>query len=527
MSNETDIVQLQEKNQKLMARIRRLSEEKANLSLIHHLMEVLEANDDIDNMLNNLMIGLGECVGGSNIEIYYREEDKLHYANLLGQRSVLKEIEDPLIAEAFAHGNLIEHPTSLLSTGLHNTTTTKAWDWVIPLSINNRNIGAIKISNMLGSAQMRDYLMPFFQHLSLILNNQLVTKAAEVANQAKSKFLAIMSHEIKTPMNAILGNTQLLMAENLTDIERQHYAETILKSGDTLLNLLNDILDISKIEAGKLTLSPSSFSPCDLIKELEFLFNDSAKQKKLQLKTECLIIGDQLYVADNQRLRQMLSNLISNAIKFTEHGWVKVTVNELSRENHNAILEFSVQDTGIGVPDGKQSLLFKPFSQVDNSRTRHFGGTGLGLSIVQQLSELMAGEIGFESKPKYGSRFWFRITAGIVNRVENPSNDHTITSPIKVAEQMEIGVASNRFSPQKQQQIKTLLEELDHLLSENMFSAIGRFKVLKSLLNESNLFDELIPLEGLVNSMEFEQARDYLKQLAIAEQLDSEYQENE
>jgi len=222
--------------------------------------------------------------------------------------------------------------------------------------------------------------------------------------------------------------------------------------------------------------------------------------------------------------------LISNAIKFTEHGWIKVTVNEISRENHKAILEFSVQDTGIGIPDDKQSLLFKAFSQIDDSRTRYFSGTGLGLSIVQQLSELMDGETGYESMPDHGSRFWFRIPASIAKQTENPlcpSNGHTITNHTKVVEQAETGVAVNRFPSQKQQKIKALLEELDQLLSENMFSAIGRFKVLKSLLNESNLSGKLAPLEGLVNSMEFEQARDYLNQLAIAEQLDSEYKANE
>jgi len=539
MNSETDLVQLQEKNQKLKARIRRLSEEKANLSLIHHLMEgLILADDDIDNMLNNLMTGLGECVGGTNIEIYYWEEGLLHYTNLLGQKTVLKEIKDPLIEEIFADKELIEKATTVNNTKLSttmtavnntesfNTVATMAWDWGIPLIINKQVIGAIKISNMLGSAQMRGYLTPFFRHLALILNNQIKSKAAEAANKAKSDFLAVMSHEIRTPMNAILGNTQLLMAEKVTDDERQQHAGTILTSGNTLLSLLNDILDISKIEAGKLTLNASDFNPCDLIREMVLLFNDSAKQKKLQFNTECLMTDDVNYIADTQRLRQMLSNLISNAIKFTEQGWVKVAVHEMSRENDKATLEFSVQDTGMGIPDDKQSLLFKPFSQVDSSRTRHFGGTGLGLSIVQQLSELMEGEAGFESKSEHGSRFWFRITA-IAQRTEKQSNAHTLTSDTDGIEQPPTELALHCFSTEKQQQIKSLLEELDYALAENMFSAIGCFKVLKSLLNEGGLSSKLAPLEGLVNSMEFEQARDYINQLAITEQLDSGYKDNE
>jgi len=530
MSCETDITQLKEKNQKLKARIIRLSEEKANLSLIHHLMEVLKPDDDIDSMLNSLMIGLGECVGGTDIEIYYWEEDNLHYANLLGQRTVLKEIEDPLIVEIFAQQNLIEQTVPLSSSGLFDTTSAMAWDWVIPLVINKQIIGAIKISNMLGSAQMRDYLIPFFQHLALILNNQLVTKAAEVANKTKSKFLAMMSHEIRTPMNAILGNTQLLMAEKLTATERQQYAGTILKSGNNLLNLLNDILDISKIEAGKLTLTPSVFNPYELIKELQLLFSESAQHKNLRLQADCSIAKKQLYIADHQRLRQMLSNLISNAIKFTEHGWVTVTVKEISRNKHNATIEFSVQDTGIGISADKQHLLFKPFSQIDNSKTRHFGGTGLGLSIVQQLIELMNGEIGFDSKLEHGSRFWLRITVSIASQTEPslcPSNNHTKTSHSTAVEETKTVIPINLLSPQKQQQIRTLLTELDYLLSENMFSATSQFKVLKSTLNKTSLSSKLAPLEELVNNMEFELARDYLNQLAIAEQLDPEYKANE
>jgi len=188
MNSETEITELQEKNKKLKNRIRHLAEDKANLSLIHHLIEglILE-NDDIDSMLNNLMIGLGECIGGTDIELYHWEEDGLHYTNLFGQNTVLKEIKDPLVEEVFAHKNFVEQTTSIEGAGLHSTKSTMAWDWVIPLIINKKAIGAIKISNMLGSAPMRTYLVPIFHHLALILNNQLATKAAEVANDSLKK----------------------------------------------------------------------------------------------------------------------------------------------------------------------------------------------------------------------------------------------------------------------------------------------------------------------------------------------------
>ncbi len=540
MSNETDLVQLQAKNQKLKARVRRLSEEKANLFLINHLMAgLILADDDIDGMLNNLMIGLGECVGGTNVEIYYWDEGLLHYASLLGQKTVLKDIEDPLIKEIFADKVLIEKVTTVNNTKLsttmatenntrpYNTVATTAWDWGIPLVINKQVIGAIKISNMLGSAQMRGYLTPFFRHLALILNNQIKSKAAEAANKAKSGFLAVMSHEIRTPMNAILGNAQFLLAEKVTDAERQEHVETILSSGNSLLSLLNDILDISKIEAGKLSLNVSDFKPRDLMREMVLLFKNSVNHKKLQFKMDCLLADELIYIADTQRLKQMLANLISNAIKFTERGWIKITVNEISRKNNNAILEFAVQDTGIGIADDKQCLLFKPFSQIDNSTTRNFGGTGLGLSIVQQLSELMAGETGFESKAKQGSRFWFRITAGIATQTEKTADVDVLINDTEAVASHHAGLAVNCLPTDIKQQIKALLEKLDYALAENMFSAIGCFKMLKALLKESDLASELILIEELVNSMEFEQALDYLNKLEIIEKLDAEYKDNE
>jgi len=525
MSSDAEIAQLQEKNQKLKKRIRSLSEEKANLFLIHHLMEVLIAGDAIDSMLSSLMIGLGECVGGTDVEIYYWEEANLHYANLQGLRTVLKKIEDPLIVEVFEHKGFIEKATTLTDSGLCHTKTSIAWDWVIPLILNQQVIGAVKISNMLGSAQMREYLSPFFRHLALILNNQLKTKAAEAANEAKSKFLAVMSHEIRTPMNAILGNTQLLLATNLTAIDRQKYATTVLKSGNSLLSLLNEILDLSKIEAGKLALTPTTFNPVEMIEELQVLFAESAEHKSLKLKSTCLITNGQQYIADNQRLKQMLSNLISNAIKFTEKGSVHISIDEIKRVNQNAIMEFSVQDTGIGVPADKENLLFKPFSQLDSSSTRQFSGTGLGLSIVQQLSQLMNGQAGYEKNLERGSRFWFRVN--VVLAKSEMTIDQNIKhvekkTDLKLVEKTQAEIQISCFSLQKQQQIKLVLQELDYLLAENMFSAIAKFKELQLLVAKSEVSSQLSSIEELVNNMYFDQVRDRLNTLALADKLDSE-----
>ncbi|PKO85585.1 MAG: hypothetical protein CVU18_19390 [Betaproteobacteria bacterium HGW-Betaproteobacteria-12] len=241
---------------------------------------------------------------------------------------------------------------------------------------------------------------------------------ADAANLAKSKFLATMSHEIRTPMNGILGMAQLMMARELKEGERQEYARIILSSGETLLNLLNDILDLSKVEAGRVELEHLVFSPEQTIHEVAALFADQAQAKGLVMEAVWHGPADAHYRADPLRLRQMLANLASNAIKFSTHGVVRLEAHPVKLSASEVELEFAVSDAGIGIAEDKLALLFKPFSQVDSSITREYGGTGLGLSIVRSLVQLMGGEVGVSSKPGAGSRFWFRLPAGVVDAGE-------------------------------------------------------------------------------------------------------------
>jgi signal transduction histidine kinase/CheY-like chemotaxis protein len=250
------------------------------------------------------------------------------------------------------------------------------------------------------------------------LETERARQAAEAASQAKSAFLANMSHEIRTPMNGILGMAQLLLTAGISEAQRLDYARVILGSGETLLTLLNDILDISKVEAGKLTLDPVVFDPSQLMREVQLLFAEAAARKSLALDARWHGLANQRYRADAHRLRQMLANLIGNAIKFTQQGQICVQGNLVGEVDGQVVLEFSVTDTGNGLTQEQQALLFQPFSQADASITRKFGGTGLGLSIVSALAALMGGEVGVESDLRQGSRFWFTVRATPVAAAE-------------------------------------------------------------------------------------------------------------
>ncbi|HEY1182485.1 MAG TPA: ATP-binding protein [Rhodocyclaceae bacterium] len=234
---------------------------------------------------------------------------------------------------------------------------------------------------------------------------------AETANRAKGAFLATMSHEIRTPLNGILGMAQLLLMPDLKPSEVHEYARTIYNSGNILLTLLNDILDLSKVEAGKLEIKNAPFMPAQLLDELLALFRDSAGDKALELSARWRGSPQARYSADSMRLRQILSNLINNGIKFTPKGKVSVEGRETVQEDGSVLLEFEVRDTGIGIPSDKQQELFKPFSQIDDSNTRQYGGTGLGLSIVRSLAELMGGSVSCESEAGQGACFRVKVKA--------------------------------------------------------------------------------------------------------------------
>ncbi len=261
--------------------------------------------------------------------------------------------------------------------------------------------------------QMTDTLEHNMRHIRELKEAEEKLKTekerAETSEKTKQLFLAKMSHEIRTPMNAILGFARLL-EETLSVKEQQEYIHIIIKSGDDLLVILNDILDFSRMEAGKITIESVQFDLRDIIHTTILMMDSKAKQKGLDIKYHVDKVVPEVILGDSVRLNQVMLNLVSNAIKFTEKGSITISVTCLEQNDDTILLDFSIKDTGMGIPLAKQERIFESFEQVTNDASRRFGGAGLGLSIVKQLVSLQDGEIFVISKPDQGSDFHFRLS---------------------------------------------------------------------------------------------------------------------
>ncbi len=273
---------------------------------------------------------------------------------------------------------------------------------------------------------------------------QQLAVEAQAASKAKSEFLAAMSHEIRTPMNGVIGFTNLLLDSKLSETQKD-FAQTIKSSGESLLIIINDILDFSKIEAGKFFLDSTPFDMSEASKEVIELLSAEAASKNLELKLFYEPDARQHLVSDPGRIKQVMLNLISNALKFTEKGFIHVRVEKSPVGGHPEGLKVSVTDTGIGIPPEKQNDLFEKFSQSDASTTRKYGGTGLGLAICKELVSMMSGEIGFQSEEGKGSVFWFTLPVWELG-TEHEVNQSMRYSPTS-EEDSEFDLASMELLP--------------------------------------------------------------------------------
>ncbi len=297
---------------------------------------------------------------------------------------------------------------TVLETLRTAVTTGRPWVHVFPLRTTGGAIHWVAVRSSVHPQP--DGSKAWFGALADITEQQLARRAAEQANAAKSQFLAMMSHEIRTPMNGVIGMTSLLLDTPL-DARQREFTEIIRSSGETLLALINDILDFSKIEAGRLELEQAPFDLADCVEGALDLFAQRAAAKGIDLLCEFGEGVPREIRGDPTRLRQVLVNLVGNALKFTDEGEVHVSVRVLNEAGGNRQLLISVRDTGIGIAPDAQARLFNAFTQVDTSTTRKYGGTGLGLAISRRLAELMGGRMWLESVPGQGSTFHFTVDA--------------------------------------------------------------------------------------------------------------------
>ncbi len=437
MSDDMISISVAELN-RLKERAKKLAIDKSYQQLVMQLMSRMSEASGLDNVIDNMLHSIVDVIGGANLILYYKIDDSIFYADVYGVKKQLTQLYDERIVTAFATGEPVEYEHDFSDTHMLTPAFTHAYTWIYPLKVGIKVIGVFEMNSL--HIAMRDLykqLPLFFNYAALVLKNEILGHSrlkqintqlqqeiavrkkteqalltakndAEAASRAKSVFLANMSHELRTPMNAVLGFSQLLQRDKDLTATQLESLSIINNSGKHLLSLINEVLDMAKIEAGKMVIENSNFDLNALIYDAIDMMSERARAKGLKLLLEQSTDFPRFVCSDESKLRQILLNLISNAVKYSKKGCVTVQLSiKALAGQQECLLIFAVKDTGVGIAEQNLPLVFETFVQVGEESDRQ--GSGLGLPITRQYAQLMGGQINVSSELGKGSVFTLEL----------------------------------------------------------------------------------------------------------------------
>jgi len=432
---------------KLKQRATKLALDKSNQQLVMQLMRKMSEASGLENVIDNMLRSIVDVIGGANLILYYKIDVDIFSADVYGVKKHLQQLDDQRAGDAFATGNASEYEHDFSDTQMLTPAFTHAYTWIYPLKVGAAVIGVFKMESLhVAMRDLHNQLPLFFNYAALVLKNEifghtrlqhinsllqqeiiirkqteqkLVTakNEAEAANRAKSIFLANMSHELRTPMNAVLGFSQLMQRDKGLSPAQRETLNIINSSGKHLLELINDVLDMAKIEAGRVVIENGNFDLGALILNTIDMMHERAEAKGLELLLDQSSGFPRFVSADEAKLRQILLNLVGNAIKYTQKGRIVVRLkSEDLAKPEQCLLIFEIEDTGIGIAEQDLPFVFDTFVQVGRESDQQ--GSGLGLRITKQYAELMDGQVTVASELDKGSCFTLTLPVIKVDQSE-------------------------------------------------------------------------------------------------------------